>query len=271
MMAQPLESHSLAWFTNSVLVTVVVTLLILFFARRATKDMALIPTKKQNWFEALVEALYDFFEGIVGKHMIPRCFSFLATIVIFLLATNLFGLLPGVGTIGWGEKTGPLSLASVSHPLLRPSGADLNMTAAMALVFMVLWLYWTLTEVGLWGFVKHTFGPKTESKGIAFFAFLLLFFFVGCIEVISISIRPVTLSLRHFGNISAGEILLHIMGGFGEHMPFIVKEAMAVAFQLPFYAYELLVALIQAFVFTLLCASYIQLSTSHEDEGHSHR
>jgi len=270
MMAQP-PIETLSWFTNSVIVTILVTALIVIFARRATKEMKLVPVGRQNFFEAIVEALYDFLGGIVGKHMIPRCFAFLATVVIFLLATNLFGLLPGVGTIGFGVKNGPLSLATVDQPLLRPSGADLNMTAAMALVFMVLWFYWTLSEVGLWNFIKHTFGPKTESKGIVFFLFLMLFFFVGCIEVISIAIRPVTLSLRHFGNISAGEILLHIMGSFGEHMPFVIKEAMAVVFQLPFYFYELLVALIQAFVFTLLCASYIQLSTTHEDEGHAHR
>ncbi len=271
MMAQP-PIESQAWFTNSVFVTIVVTAALLIFSRAATRKMKLIPSKGQNLFEALIEALYGFFEGIVGKHMIPKCFSFLATVVIFLLATNIFGLLPGVGTIGFGEKTGFLSLAHVEHPLFRPSGADLNMTAAMSLVFMVLWLYWTLREVGAGGFIMHLFAPKGGMKGAMLILFVPLFLFVGCVECVSIAIRPVTLSLRHFGNISAGEILLHIMGSFGVNMPFFIKELMAVAFQLPFYFYELLVALIQAFVFTLLCASYIQLSTSHDDEeGHTHR
>ena len=272
MMAQP-PIESLAWFTNSVVVTIIVTVALLFFARRSTAKMELIPTRRQNLFEALIEALYDFFEGIVGKHMIFQCFSFLATVLIFLLATNIFGLLPGIGTIGFGEKSGPfLSLSSVQHPLLRPSGADLNMTAAMALVFMVLWLYWTLREIGAGGFIMHLFAPKGGMKGVILIVFIPLFLFVGVIECVSIVFRPITLSLRHFGNLSAGEILLHIMGSFGINMPFFIKELMAVALQLPFYFYELLVALIQAFVFTLLCASYIQLSTSHDsEEGHTHR
>ncbi len=133
--ANPLLPEA-SWFTNSMLVTVIVTGLVLLWARRSTKKMTLIPEGAQNLFEALIETLYLTFEGIVGKHMIPKVFSLFATLFIFILAANWFGLVPGVGSIGFGETGGgPLGLKEVNYPLLRPANADLNMTLGMALVF----------------------------------------------------------------------------------------------------------------------------------------
>ena len=99
----------------------------------------------------------------------------------------------------------------------------------------------------------------------------VIFFIVGIIEVISIVFRPVSLSLRLFGNIFAGETLLHTMGTLGEKFGFPgwLDYLSKIVFPLPFYFLEILVGLIQAIVFTLLCAVYVQLSTSHdEEEGH---
>ncbi len=56
--------------------------------------------------------LHDTLEGIVGKHMVHKVFSLLATLFIFIVTANWFGLLPGVGSIGWGEVTGQLSIYS---------------------------------------------------------------------------------------------------------------------------------------------------------------
>ena len=139
-----------SWFTNSMLVTIIVTGLVLLWARRSTKKMTLIPSGVQNLFEALIETLYITFEGIVGKHMIPKVFSLFATLFIFILAANWFGLVPGVGSIGFGEPGGgPLGLKEVNYPLLRPANADLNMTLGMALFFMGWWVLWTVQEVGV--------------------------------------------------------------------------------------------------------------------------
>lgn len=264
----------LGWFTNSMLVTLIVTVLIVVFARRATSKMELIPSGKQNFFEALIEGLYIMFEGIVGKHMIAKVFSLLATLFIFILSANWFGLFPGVGTIGFGGHVGPmLSLHEVQEPLLRPSSADLNMTLAMGALFMVLWLYWTVREVGAGGFLLHLFAPKGGLKGLMALALLPIFIFVGVIEIVSIIFRPVSLSLRLYGNIYAGETLLHTMSTLGEKfgLPAPVAYLSSILAPLPFYFLELLVGLLQAGVFTLLCAVYIQLSTSHdEEEYHSH-
>src|ERR1700724_4689704 len=106
------------WFTNSMLVTIIVTVLVVIWARRSTRKMSLIPSGVQNLFEAVVETLYVTFEGIVGKHMIPQVFSLLGTLFIFILAANWFGLVPGVGTIGFGVPGGvPLTLNEVTQPL----------------------------------------------------------------------------------------------------------------------------------------------------------
>ena len=257
------------YLTNSIVVALICTLLLLFVSRRATRKMQLIPKGGQNMFEALIEGLYDMLEGIVGKHMIARTFPMLATIFIYILTTNYFGLLPGVGTIGFGEKSGPLALSHIAFPILRPASADLNMTLAIAALFMCLWIYWTFAVTGPMQFIKHTFGPKGGLTGFLRLVLIPIFLFVGVIEVISIAFRPVSLSMRLYGNIFAGENLLHAMGGLGDKLPLPIAYLSSIVLPLPFYFLELLVGLIQAFVFMLLCAVYIQLSTTHDEEDHA--
>jgi F-type H+-transporting ATPase subunit a len=260
-----------AWLTNSFVFTVIVTGLIVWVARWATRNMQLVPSGPQNLFELVVETLYNTFEGIVGRHMISKVFPLLATLFIFILAANWIGLVPGVGTIGFG-KPGPgfLSLSEVEAPLLRPANADLNMTLGMALFFMGWWVIWTIQEVGVIGFLKHTFAPKGGVSGFLWFALLPLFFFVGIIEIISIAIRPVSLSFRLFGNIYAGETLLHTMQTIGSGLPFGLGFLTSVVFPLPFYFLELLVGVLQAFVFAMLCSVYIKLSTDSGEGEHGH-
>jgi len=257
------------WFTNSMLVTIIVTILIILWARLSTKKMQLVPQGTQNLFEALVETLYLTFESIVGKHMIASAFPLLATLFIFILTANWFGLVPGVGTIGFGAPGDfPLSLKEVSAPLLRPANADLNMTLGMALLFMCIWFFWTMREVGLIGFLEHNFAPKGDLKGALRYALLPLFIFVGFIEMVSIAIRPLSLSFRLFGNMYAGETLLHTMQTIANSLPRPINWVAMVLFPLPFYFLELLVGLLQAFVFAMLCAVYTKLSTEHEEGPH---
>jgi F-type H+-transporting ATPase subunit a len=267
------------WVTNSIVVAVIVTSAILLFTRMATKRMELIPGGKQNLVEYLVEFLYGQVEAIVGKHVAPKAFPLLATIFIFILCSNWFGLLPGVGTLGFGETKTFLTLdTSVvdSHghatyvPLLRPATADLNMTLALAAVFMAVWLWLSIKELGLWGTIVHIFGPKGGIQGMLKYLLMPIFIFVGCIEIVSIVFRPMSLSLRLLGNIFAGETLLHTMGELGETvgLPSWAATLSSIVFPLPFYFMEILVGALQATVFSLLCAVYIKLSTTHEEEHH---
>lgn len=257
------------WFTNSIFVALVVTVGVLLFTRAATKRMELIPGGKQNLVEFVVEFLYNQVEAIVGKQVAPKAFPLLATIFIFVLVANWFGLIPGVGTIGWGERAGPFSVKYVETALLRPATADLNMTLAIAAVFMVVWAWISVRELGLWGTVTHIFGPKGGLQGALKWMLLPIFIFVGIIEVISIAFRPMSLSLRLLGNIFAGETLLETMKGLGDTVGLsgFVSFLTSVAFPLPFYFLEILIGALQATVFSLLCAVYIKLSTTH-DEHH---
>jgi F-type H+-transporting ATPase subunit a len=256
------------WLTNSIFVSLLVMGIVLLFARRATKEVKLVPDGPQNRFEAIVETLYDTVEEIVGPHMVGKVISLLATLFIFILVANWFALLPGVGSIGFGERTGFLTVPVIEVPLFRPTTADLNMTLAMAFVFMVMWLYWSVQEMGVGGFLKHMFGVKGGLKGFMGLALVPIFFMVGVIEVVSIAFRPVSLSLRLFGNVFAGENLLVTMLTLGKKfgLPDIFAYLSSIILPIPFYFLELLIGLLQAMVFTLLCAVYITLSTTHDEE-----
>lgn len=262
------EIPALGWISNSILVAAIVTVAVLAFTRMATKRMELIPGPRQNFVEYLVEFLYGQVEGIVGKHVAPKAFPLLATVFIFILASNWFGLLPGVGTVGFGVTKAPLVLETMETPLLRPATADLNMTLALALVFMLVWCWLSVSELGLWGTIVHIFGPKGGLSGALKYMLMPIFMFVGIVEVVSIVFRPMSLSLRLLGNIFAGETLLHTMAHLGEKigLPSWVASISAVVFPLPFYFMEILVGALQATVFSLLCAVYIKLATSHDEE-----
>ena len=261
------EEHSLSqeavkldrlggFVTNSMVVSWIVAILLIIFARIATRDMKGVPTGAQNLFEWLVESLYKFLESVIGPHLVKRTFWFLATIFIFILATNWFGLIPGVGTIGWGHKVGDSFV--IDQPLLRGANADLNLTFAMAILYFVIWIVWSIREVGVVGILNELFGPKGDTAGFMKYLMIIVFFAAGCLEIVSIMFRPVSLSFRLYGNIFAGENMLEAMlrlkPGFGWLLP------------IPFYFMELLVGLVQALVFMLLCAVFTLLMCQHEEE-----
>jgi len=245
--------------SNSMVVTWIVAIGLIAFAQTATRKMSQVPGGAQNLLEWLVESLYNLLEGILGRHLLDRTFWFFGTIFIFILATNWVGLLPGVGTIGWGHQTDHGFV--IDQPLFRGANADLNMTLAMALLFFGCWIVWALKEVGPGGMAKELFAPKGETTGFLRLLMIVVFFAAGCLEIISILFRPVSLSFRLYGNIFAGENMLETMSrmvpGLGWLLP------------VPFYFMELLVGLVQAMVFMLLTAVFTLLICHHEEAGHA--
>ncbi|TAG08440.1 MAG: ATP synthase F0 subunit A [Verrucomicrobia bacterium] len=251
--------------TNSMLMVWIVAIFIIACAQLATRKMAMIPQGLQNFAEWLVESLYDFLEGILGKDLVKKTFWFFGSIFILILLTNWFGLIPGVGTFGWA-LTGPgVEAHDKFRPFLRGGNADLNMTIAMSLTFAVLWFYWAIRENGLGGFFAHIFAPKGTFNGIMKVMMFLVFGFVGVLELISIAFRPVALSFRLYGNIFAGENIL-------ENMMLLVGKYEWLAWlpPLPFYFLEILVGLVQALVYTMLTAVFLRLICEHDDHGHGH-
>jgi len=245
--------------TNSMIMVWISAAVIILVAQLATRDLKLVPAGLQNFVEWLVESLYNFLEGILGKHLVKRTFWFYGTIFILILFTNWFGLIPGVGTIGSFNEAGfNGNPHDTFHAYLRGGNADVNMTAAMALTFAVLWFYWAITENGLKGFIAHIFAPKGQFKGFMLILMWVIFLFVGVIEVASIMIRPVALTFRLFGNIFAGENILENMMGLANGKWYIAWLP-----ALPFYFLELLVGLIQALVFMLLTSVFLKLICDH--------
>src|SRR5215510_348461 len=121
--------------TNSMIMTWIVALLVIVFAQTAMKNVKQVPDGAQNFWEWLVEGLYKFLEDIIGRDLVKKTFWFFATVFIFILFTNWAGLVPGVGTIGWGIPNAQGGLDHISRPLFRGVNADLNMTLAMASLF----------------------------------------------------------------------------------------------------------------------------------------
>ena len=255
--------------TNSLFFAILVTGLILWFVRGAMKNPQLVPGGKQNVVEFVVEFLYKQTENILGPKVAKQAFPLLATIFIFVTAANWFGLMPGVSTIGFSSHQQGWTTDHVETPLLRPATADMNLTLGVALCSFIVWFFISVREIGFWGLIKHTFGPKGGITGVLGYFLIAIFLIVGCIEVISILVRPVTLSLRLYGNVFAGENLLHSMGSLGDMFTQsnFWRFIWSVVFQLPFYFLEILVGILQGMVFAMLNAVYIKLTTTHE-EGH---
>src|SRR5258708_728548 len=240
------NSMATGWVTSAVLIAVILL---------AVRKPKILPGKAQSVFESLLEGLRDLFEPIIGKKAFPAAFPLLVTLFIFILIHNWMGLLPGVGTIGWGHDVeGQFHLTS---PWIRPFNSDFNGTLALALVsfgaYLIIIFKYAGPKLILWAL----FGNKADKKETPawLYPFLsLVFLVVGFIEVFSIMIRPFTLSVRLFGNVFGGENLLHGTG-----------------FIFVFYFMELLVGLIQAVVFTLLSSVYIGLLCNHgDDHDHDH-
>lgn len=242
--------------TNSMFTTWVIAALLIAGIRMAVKKPKLVPTRGQAMVENLLEGIKGLIAPIVGKRMVRVTLPLLLGLFTFILIQNWSGLLPGVGTIGWGHTID--SGFEITRELIRPAHADLNTTLALAIASMIAWVFFIFKYAGTKIILFDVFGNKADKKQVPtviYYPLFLVFFGVGVIEIISIMFRPVSLSFRLFGNVFGGENLLHSM--FGLYPWFL---------PLPFYILELLIGLVQALVFTLLVAVYIGLICNHGDD-----
>jgi len=249
--------------TNAMVYTWVIAAVIFITIRLGTRDLKLIPSGLQNAIEAAVEGLENLTRGMLEPKVAGWCFPLVATYFIFIVISNLMGLLPGVGSIGWGHPAEhsslPFAIGHADLPLFRPPTADANTTVAMAGIFFVMSTFWAIKYNGPLGLVKHIFGVKGGMKGPIVIPLTVIFIFIGLIEVISICIRPVALAMRLYGNIYGGENVITIMltKGFG-------------LAAVPFYFLEMVVGVVQALVFTMLCIAFISTLCSHMEDEHAH-
>ncbi len=248
--------------TNSMIAMWLVAGVIIFLAQLATRRISLVPSGFQNLLETVVEGLQDFLATIMGEKLAKQTFWFFGSIFIFIVCANWMGLFPLVGTIGH-NLVGADGQAVAWVPWLRGANADLNMTLGLALVFFAMWLYWSIKANGPGGFLSHIFLYHGEGQGLMRIMLIVIFFLVGFLEVVSIMIRPLTLTFRLYGNIYAGESLLELMLYMG-------GKWFGWLAALPFYFLELLVGVIQALVFTLLTAVFTSLMCRQDEEEAHH-
>lgn len=251
----PVTSSMIAVWGVAALIIAVVTL--------GTRRMALVPTGSQNLVEAVVDGVQGMLSGLLEPKVVRWALPLIGTYFIFILLSNLVDLLPGVGSIGYGHaKEGglPFSVDHVERPLLRPPTADANLTVSMAVIYFLMSTFWALRFNGPIGLVKHIFGVKGKIGGFLLIPMAVIFFIVGIVEVISIMIRPVSLSMRLYGNIYGGENVLTLM----------LKMLPGGIAAVPFYFLELIVCVVQAIVFTMLCVAFTATLCSHSDDEGGH-
>ena len=181
------------------------------------KRISMVPGGLQNFFEVIIGGLEDFVVANIGEDG-RKVFPILAVLFIFIWVNNLLGLVPGFDA---------------------PT-ANINTNAAMALVVFLYYNYWGLREHGL-GYIKHFLGP------IAFVAPLMFI-----IEIFSHLARPLSLTLRLFGNIRGEEIVLVLL--------FLMAPVVAT---IPMYFLFGLAKTIQAFIFFMLAMIYLKGSLEH--------
>jgi F-type H+-transporting ATPase subunit a len=249
--------------TNSMIAMWVVAAVVIIVAQLASRKTSLLPSKLQNLVEMVVESLQNFLGGIMGAKLARETFWFFGSVFIFIICANWMGLLPGVGTIGHNRVDDGGNIVEWV-PWLRGANADINMTLGLALVFFLLWIFWAVKHNGPGGFFAHIFIYHGEGRGFIKGLLIVIFFLVGFLEVLSIMIRPLSLTFRLYGNIYAGENLLELMLYMGgKYLGWLAA--------LPFYFLELMVGAIQALVFTLLTAVFTGLMCQHEEnEEHGH-
>ncbi len=214
---------------------------------------SLIPRGIQNFAEAVLEFILGYIDQVThDRRKSLRFLPIVGGLFLFILFSNWIGLIPGTGSIGRHLLIdGHIELV----PLFRPANTDLNMTLAMALFAVIASHIIGVVTIGFFRYANKFFKLKdlvgSLSKGPINIFVAITEFGVGLIEIISEIAKVISLSLRLFGNVFAGEVLLTVLGGL---IAYIVP--------LPFMLLELLVGLIQALVFAMLTLTYLTMATA---------
>jgi F-type H+-transporting ATPase subunit a len=193
------------------------SLLLIGTALMARKSLQVVPTGLQNFMETVVEGILNLCEENIGHHWAKTLFPLIGTIALFIAVCNFMGLIPG---------------------FYSPT-SNINNNAAMAITVFFATHYYGIRVHGF-GYLKHFLGPIRSIYALP----LMILMFI--IEGIGHLVRPLTLSVRLFGNMVAKHIILLVLAGLS---PWIIPTLIL--------ALGTLVSLIQAFVFTLLTTLYL--------------
>jgi F-type H+-transporting ATPase subunit a len=236
--------HVGSWpVTNALFLAFVVLVVISIIAVILKNKLAMIPGMLQNVAEVILEGALGLMDSVLGNRKeSEKYLPLVFTIFIFILISNWFGLIPGVGSIMIGHGADAV-------PLLRSPASDLNFTLALALIAVTMVNIFAASLMGLRSRISVFLNFSNPLK-----------FFVGILELISEFARIISFTFRLFGNVFAGEVLLAIMALL---VPYLVP--------LPFMFLEVFVGFIQAFIFGMLTLVFVALAVSpHEGENAGH-
>ena len=199
--------------------------LLIVIAFITTRKTSIVPSKLQLTMEGIVNYFAGIAKGSMGESESKKHLPLILTLFMFILTANLVGQLP-------------CHLVHLKTGELASPNNDINMTAAMAIVVSLYYIYYGVKKKGF-----HFFFHGFSVDG-------LIITFVDTLELF---VRPFSLALRLFANIFAGEVLV-----------FTIVGLLAYFAPLPFMLFELFVAFIQALVFTLLSTTYISMAINEE-------
>lgn len=224
---------------EKVIFTLIVTSLIAFFCWAVNRNVQIKPSKLQLMLEEVVQWLDNLVCGITGPKG-RESTPFVGALFIYILVTNLYGLVP----------------------LQNSATAYLTTTAPLALCVFgyVQWL--GITKNGIGGYLYHLAGSPKDIIGYVLIPLNLPLHILGEFS------KPVSLMFRLYGNVMAGHILVAVFLGLGVQMLKPLHIPLGVPIHTPFLFLEILVSLIQAFVFALLSTVYIAMMMPHDHEEH---
>ncbi len=225
--------------TNALLASWLVLVILVFLVILLQRNIIEIPNGIQNGFEAVLEWLLGIMESVFGsREEAERYFPLIATVFLFILASNWLGILPGISSIGFYEERGG---NTIFVPLFRSAASDLNFTLALGIIAVFFVNIVGIAAIGFWKYMGKFFSLKGPLE-----------FFVGILEFISEIARMISFSFRLFGNVFAGEVLLAIIGLLAPYFA-----------PVPFLGLEVFVGFIQALVFAMLMMVFVSIAVSH--------
>jgi len=258
--------------TNSYINSTLATLGFIVFALIINKKIKkyyknnTTPKGLLNFFEWILETLFGYFDQVTGdRKKTIKFLPIVGSFFFFILISNWMGLIPGTGSLGvFQVHHGQIELI----PILRPANADLNVTAALAIFAVITSHIFGIATIGFFKYFNKfikigDLWTAVISLNPVKILVSIIEFFVGFIEIFSELAKMVSLSLRLYGNIFAGEVLLTVIAS-------LIQGYAAFGIPLPFIALELIVGIVQATVFSMLTLVYLSIATAdiHSHESH---
>lgn len=233
--------------TNSMLFGLIIAIFTLALLGLAASRSQTNPRSKLAYYiETLVDGIFGVaIDSFNDRKKALRHLPLLVTLFTFIFISNLSGLLPGVGTIH-------ASVDGQQVPLLRAFTTDLNATLALAVLTIGLVQFYAIRELGIMGHLKHYFTNKPWKP---------VNLFIGVNEVFGEILRIVTLSMRLFGVIYAGEVLISTIAQLSGNFAWFAT--------VPVLFLEIFFSAIQAYVFMMLTTTYLAIATSSGDHEQS--